>query len=79
MSLRYANLQTSPRLQRALAALQAHPRGLTTMEWIREAGICAVNSCAAELRANGYRVICKPEGKSAEGASIYRYTLEGGA
>ena len=77
MTLRYANLQTSPRLQRDLRALQAHPEGLTTRQLIQEANVCACNSIAAELRANGYRIACRPEGRSPDGASIYRYTLEG--
>jgi hypothetical protein len=69
MSLHYSNAATSPRLRRALAALREYPAGLTTRQWLRKAHICAVNSVAAELRAQGYPVLCTPEGK------LYRYRL----
>jgi hypothetical protein len=75
--MRYAHLRTSPRLQRALAALRAHPGGLTTREWIQEADICACNSIAAELKANGIPVECRYEGRSHGGASVFRYVLRG--
>jgi hypothetical protein len=70
MSLHYATLSRSPRLQRALAALRENPRGLTTREWIRTADICACNSIAAELKAQGIPVVCQPEGR------LFRYVLK---
>lgn len=68
-----ADLSRSPRLQRTLAALQDNPGGLTTMEVIRIAGVCAVNSIAAELIANGIRLDCSPV-RGQRG--VYRYRLE---
>lgn len=53
--MRAARLETSPRLQRVLWALmdgQWH----TTRELIVAAEVCAVNSCIAELRANGVAI-----------------------
>ncbi len=69
-----ASLKTSPRLRRALAALQRNPNGLTTRGWIREANICACNSIAAELKANGVPITCHHEGRR-NGASLFRYRL----
>ena len=43
------------------------------MEVIRIAGVCAVNSIAAELRANGIRLDCSPV-RGQRG--VYRYRLE---
>lgn len=74
-SLHYAKLESSPRLQRALASLREHPKGLTTRQWIDRADICACNSVAAELRKNGYNVTCGFEGRSPTGSSVFRYRL----
>lgn len=57
--MRYGRLKTSPRLQRALKALQDAPGELSTLEWAKAANICAVNSIAAELRANGADISCR--------------------
>lgn len=70
-----AKLDKSPRLQRALAVLREYPGGVTTRQWIQRANICACNSVAAELRALGYPVVCKYEGRGRGGSSIFRYTL----
>ena len=71
-----ANLSRSPRLQRLLAALQ-DGRAHSTMELIREAGICAVNSAVAELRLNGYRVSCHVGRNTEQGrrGRVWRYQL----
>ena len=71
-----ANIKTSQRLRRALAALKAAPEGLTTRQLIQRAKVCAVNSVASELRANGIRVDCLNEGRR-NGSSIFRYKLAG--
>lgn len=66
-----ARIDKSARLQRVLASLSdGRPR--STLEIIVEAGVCAVNSCVAELRANGYRISCRREG------DVWYYQLEGG-
>jgi hypothetical protein len=52
MAMHAAKLKNSPRLQRVdkfLSDLRPH----TTRDIIRGADVCAVNSCVAELRANG--------------------------
>lgn len=50
-----AKVQNSPRLQRTLLVLQ---RGgwFSTRDLIRLADVCAVNSCIAELRCNGFDI-----------------------
>ncbi len=67
-----ASLKTSPRLRRALAVLREFPAGVTTRQWIQRANICACNSIAAELRANGVKIQCLFEGRR-NGAAIFRY------
>ena len=69
-----ATLKTSPRLQRALKALKAHPKGLTTWAWGAAARICAPNTVAAELRAQGYPVECRYLGTDGD-SKLYRYRL----
>jgi hypothetical protein len=65
-----ARLENSPRLQRVLDVLMSG-RDLTTLDIVVEAGVCAVNSCIAELRANGYDIRCWREG------DVWLYRLEG--
>jgi len=65
-----AKLENSPRLQRVLDVLMTG-RDLTTLDIVVEAGVCAVNSCIAELRANGYDIRCWREG------DVWLYRLEG--
>lgn len=56
-----ASVKKSRRLKRVLAVLR---RGgsYTTRDIIRKAKVCAVNSIVAELRDNGYNVLCKRKG-----------------
>lgn len=56
--IRAANADRSERLQRVLSLL-SDGREHTTLNIIKEADVCAVNSAAAELRANGYVVRCR--------------------
>lgn len=56
-----AKLGNSPRLQRTLALLQDQ-RPHTTLDIIRGANVCAVNSCVDELRENGFTIDCKRSG-----------------
>lgn len=53
-----ARLEHSPRLQR-VADLLADGREYSTLEIIQAAGVCAVNSIIAELRANGFSILCR--------------------
>lgn len=59
--MKAAKLANSPRLQRVLFVLQ---KGTwhTTMDIIQRARVCAVNSCIAELRANGFTISTKRKG-----------------
>ena len=68
-----ARLSKSPRLQRVLAVLK---RGgwWSTRELIREADVCAVNSCVAELRDNGFDIQCRHRMDS--GGRLFFYRLE---
>lgn len=56
-----ASIDRSPRLKRVdelLADGQEH----TTLDIVRKAGVCAVNSCISELRANGRVISCRRVG-----------------
>lgn len=56
-----ARIEHSDRLRRVYALLRdGRPR--TTLDIVREAGVCAVNSIVAELRANGVDVVCQRAG-----------------
>ncbi len=58
-----ANLEKSERLQRTLAVLK-DGKPHSTMDIIAQAQVCAVNSIAAELRENGYPVLCERRGSA---------------
>jgi len=64
-----AKVDSSARLQRVLEVLLDY-KPHTTRDIIREAFCCAVNSCIAELRANGYDIACKQVGRGR-----YEYSL----
>ena len=68
-----ARLARSPRLQAVLAALSDGAER-STLDLVHEAGVCAVNSCIAELRANGYAITCRV-GKAPGGRRIWLYRL----
>ena len=57
-----ARLSESPRLQR-LAEVLAGGGWYSTRDLFMQAGICAVNSAVAELRANGIGVECRRVGR----------------
>ncbi|WP_299370496.1 hypothetical protein [uncultured Tateyamaria sp.] len=71
--MRYGRLKSSPRLQRALKALQDAQGELSTMQWAQAAKICAVSSVAAELRANGAQISCRQA--TEDGQRRWYYTL----
>lgn len=56
-----ARIENSDRLRRVLNVLCRGPH--TTLEIMREAQVCAVNSIVAELRANGIPVRCECKGR----------------
>lgn len=56
-----ARLDRSDRLRRVLDLLSdGKPR--TTRDIVVGAEVCAVNSCVAELRANGHAIACQRQG-----------------
>jgi len=57
-----ARLEASARLQRVLALLE-DGQWHSTLDIVMAAQVCAVNSCVAELRANGFRVDCRRVGR----------------
>lgn len=67
--MHHASINRSRRLRRVLAKLREFPGGLTTRQLVRRAHVCAVNSCVAELRAQGIRISCKRQGM------LFRYQL----
>lgn len=59
--MKAARLESSARLQRVLDYL-SDGREHSTLDIVVGASVCAVNSCIAELRANGYHIACRREG-----------------
>lgn len=64
-----ANVETSSRLQ-AVHNVLKDGKSHSTLDLIRESGMCAINSIISELRRNGIGVKCERDGR------IYRYSLE---
>ena len=60
-SIHYATIENSDRLRRVLAVL-ADGQERSTLDIIAYARVCAVNSCVAELRQNGFDIRCRREG-----------------
>lgn len=60
--MHHAKLDKSARLQRVAKVLKQHKRPLSTMDIIKKANVCAVNSIIAELRANGMNIDCQRNG-----------------
>lgn len=75
MSIHYADIKNSPRLQRLLQCLESQPKEsggwVTTMKIIEQAKICAVNSAISELRRNGYEV----EARKSKVENAWEYRL----
>lgn len=63
---------TSPRLQRVLALLD-DGQSYSTLEIVRGARVCAVNSIISELRERGAKIAC--ERRDAEDGRRWYYTL----
>lgn len=73
--LHWARLDRSLRLQRVLAVL-SDGEGHTTRDLIRQADVCAINSCVSELRANGLDIDCKPEGRGRFSYRLIKQEIE---
>lgn len=67
--MHYAKLDKSARLQRVYEYLNRSKSEKTTMDIIKAANVCAVNSIISELRRNGFDIKTRREG------GIYYYKL----
>lgn len=67
--MKAARLENSARLRRVADPL-ADGREYSPLDIIIGAGVCAVNSCIAELRENGLAIACRREG------NIWLYRME---
>lgn len=56
--MNHANLESSDRLARVLDLLKTG-KEFTTLEIIKIANVCAVNSIISELRENGCKISCE--------------------
>ncbi|MXY66970.1 MAG: hypothetical protein F4Y47_00205 [Acidobacteriia bacterium] len=74
MSMHSASLASSPRLQRVLDLL-LDGRERSTLEIVIEAKVCAVNSCIAELRENGFAIHCERD-RETSGERVWLYRLD---
>lgn len=68
-----ANVARSKRLQTFIKCLESGPK--TTREIIRETGLCAINSIAAECKANGVNIKCHYRGTTPDGGRVFEYQL----
>lgn len=59
--IHFARLKNSARLQRVKAYLE-DGREHSTLDIIHHAFVAAVNSCATELRCNGFAITCQRRG-----------------
>ena len=57
-----ANAESSDRLAR-VADLLAQGGEFSTLDIIKKANVCAVNSIVSELRQNGYEIHCERRGE----------------
>lgn len=70
-----ARLDSSPRLQR-VHALLSDGIERSTLDIMAGAQVCAVNSCVAELRANGFRIECRQRRDPTTGQRVWLYHME---
>lgn len=70
----YARVSHSKRLQRLLSVL-SDGGWHTTLDLVKKAKICAVNTAVHELRQNGYGVECKCMGRTVQSEDRHAYRL----
>jgi len=68
--MNYANIEKSLRLQKVITVLK-DKNWHSTMDIIKRAEVCAVNSIITELRLNGFDIKCKRD------ANKWLYQLQG--
>jgi len=73
--MHFAKLKNSARLNSILSLLR-DGESHTTREIIQRTGACAINSAAAELRANNIPVTCRYVGLTQERNRIYAYQID---
>lgn len=73
----HAATKLTPRLRRVLAVLREYEGslGASTRLILLKAHVCAVNTCVAELRAQGYEIACTLAHVGADGERVYVYRL----
>ena len=69
-----ARLDRSKRLQRVHALLKDGAEH-STLDIVKAAGVCAVNSCIAELRANGAVIDCRQVHHRVNGQRYFLYRM----
>lgn len=69
--MHFARLNTSDRLQRALAVLKDAGGEISTLELSRKARVCAVSSVISELRRNGAVIDCRQQVVAGERRFFY--------
>ena len=69
-----ARLDRSKRLLRVHALLKDGAEH-STLDIVQGAGVCAVNSCVAELRANGAVITCRQSAAPHDGERIWLYRM----
>ena len=69
-----ARLDNSPRLQRVHDLLKDGIER-STLDIVNAAHVCAVNSCVAELRANGFYIECRQVRDRLTGERIWLYRM----
>ena len=72
--MNHARLENSPRLQR-VDDLLGDGEWHSTRDIMLFAYVCAVNSCIAELRANGRAILCRQR-PGMHGGRIFEYRME---
>ena len=71
-----ASVKRSPRLQR-VRALLSDGRWYSTRDILAGAHVCAVNSCVAELRVNGFEIECRQQVVAGERLFFYQLVTKG--
>ena len=71
MTMHAARVDRSDRLRRVLDVLD-DGREYSTLDLVMLAGVCAVNSIVAELRANGISISCR-QAKTEAGDRVWLY------
>ena len=72
--MHFARISSSPRLQR-VHALLSDGQERSTLDIVTGVDVCAVNSCIAELRAQGYYIECRQIRSETTGQRLWLYRM----